>query len=130
MSATSGGTYPDNDEEERMSDQAVPEIDPAAAAAAVSAGAVLVDVREPDEWAAGHAADAVHIPLGELSERASELPDGSDFIFVCRAGGRSLAAATAFRAAGYAAANLTGGMQAWAAAGLDVVATDGPGIVI
>jgi rhodanese-related sulfurtransferase len=113
-----------------MTDETVPEIDPAAAAAAVAGGAVLVDVREPDEWAAGHASVAVHIPLGQLSDRAGELPDDGEFIFVCRAGGRSLAAATAFRAAGYEASNLTGGMQAWAASGLEVVAADGPGVVI
>ena len=52
--------------------------------------AVIVDVREADEWAAGHAPNAVHIPLSDLPARLGELPDSDDTIpVVCRSGGRS-----------------------------------------
>ncbi len=52
--------------------------------------AVVVDVREPDEWAAGHAPGAVHIPMGDIPGRLGELP-GTDgpLPVVCRSGGRS-----------------------------------------
>src|SRR4249920_2809399 len=57
-------------------------------------GAVLVDVREPDEWSAGHAADAIHIPLAQLTEHVAELPADREIITVCRSGRRSATAAT------------------------------------
>ncbi len=107
-----------------------PEIDPAAAAERVRAGdAVLVDVRQEDEWAAGHAPDAVHHPLGGLDP--ATLPTRRRVIAVCRSGARSSQAVAALTAAGVDATNLTGGMQAWQAAGLSVVTTDeSPGRVI
>jgi len=52
-------------------------------------GAILLDVREPHEWAAGHAQGARHIPLGQLGQRQRELPAGRPIITVCRSGGRS-----------------------------------------
>jgi len=109
----------------------VPQLDPAEGARQVDAGAFLLDVREPDEWAAGHAGAATHVPLGQLPGRLAEIPADRPVVAVCRAGGRSQQAATFLRQQGIDAANLQGGMQAWAAAGLDV--TDergGPGSVI
>jgi rhodanese-related sulfurtransferase len=92
--------------------------------------AILVDVREDDEWAAGHAPDAVHIPLGEVVSRVGEIPAG-DVHVICRAGGRSARAVAWLRENGVDAVNVGGGMQDWAAAGRPVVADGGgPGRVV
>jgi rhodanese-related sulfurtransferase len=90
-----------------------------------AAGAVLLDVRENDEWSAGRAPGAVHVPLGQLPQRLTELPAGSEVVTVCRSGRRSATAAEQLRAAGVTAHNLDGGMQAWQAAGLPVVRVRG-----
>ena len=81
---------------------------------------VAVDVREPYEWEAGHIAGAAFIPLGEIIERAGELPSDRPLAMVCRTGSRSGMAADAFHAAGLDTRNLAGGMVAWVAAGLPV----------
>ncbi|WP_344247333.1 rhodanese-like domain-containing protein [Isoptericola hypogeus] len=96
------------------------DLDPAAP---LPDGATLLDVREQDEWDAGHAPGAVHIPLGELSVRYGELDAGAPVFVVCRTGGRS-AQATRFlvEGVGYDAVNLDGGMVAWARRGLPVEA--------
>lgn len=87
--------------------------------------AVLVDVREPDEWAAGHAPKAVHIPLGEIPERLGELPDNdAPLPVVCRSGGRSQRAVQWLVQQGFDVVNVDGGMIAWAAAG-KALTTDG-----
>lgn len=97
----------------------------------VEDGAFLLDVREADEWDAGHAPEAVWIPMGELQARASELPDDRRIVAICRSGARSDAVARALVGAGYDAVNLDGGMRAWASEDLTVVASDGlPGVVI
>src|SRR4051794_27244018 len=96
----------------------------------VEAGAVLLDVREADEWEAGHAPEAVWIPMGEVQARADELPRDRRIVAICRAGSRSHTVAEALLGAGYDVVNLDGGMRAWAA-DFDVVASDGlPGTVI
>ena len=90
---------------------------------------VLIDVREHDEWAAGHAPNATHIPLGTLA--ADSVPAGASVMCVCRSGGRSTKATTMLRDAGINAANVTGGMTAWSDAGLPVIRDDDqPGAVI
>ncbi|MEP6696957.1 MAG: rhodanese-like domain-containing protein [Pseudonocardiales bacterium] len=106
------------------------DIAPAEAAALAAGGeVVLLDVREPDEWAAGHAAAATHLPLGQL--RADSLTNETVIVAVCRSGHRSGQAAAALRSVGFEARNLIGGMQAWARAGLPVLRDDGtPGTVI
>jgi len=108
----------------------VEEIDPGTANALVEGGALLLDVRNDDEWEAGHAPAALHLPLGELSARHTELPTDRRIVVICRSGGRSAKATEALVGAGYGAVNLAGGMQAWAAVGLPCV-TDGgdPGTV-
>jgi rhodanese-related sulfurtransferase len=103
----------------------VDQIGPADAARLLADGAALIDVREPGEWQVGRAPEAVHIPLGELGARLGELPDGRPLIIVWRSGARSDRAATALVETGFAAVNLSGGMQAWKAASLPVVADDG-----
>ncbi len=80
--------------------------------------AQLVDVREPYEWDAGRISGALHIELERLAGRAEELDREKPVVFQCRMGRRSALATQAFRAAGYDAYNMTGGIKAWADAGL------------
>ena len=82
---------------------------------------VLVDVREPWEWNAGHIPGARHIPLDQLNGAAEELLALPEVVFVCHVGGRSGAAAVAFTNAGHPnALSLAGGMDAWEALGLPI----------
>jgi rhodanese-related sulfurtransferase len=85
----------------------------------------LLDVREDDEWAAGHAPGARHIPLGQLGARVAEVPQDELIYVVCRSGHRSGQAAQALAGAGWRAVNVAGGMQQWAAAGLPMVTDSG-----
>ena len=90
---------------------------------------VLLDVRESDEWSAGHAPGARHMPLGTVEP--STLPDDAMVLCICRSGGRSAKATDRLRQAGIDSHNVTGGMQAWAEAQLPIVTDDGrPGSVI
>jgi DMSO/TMAO reductase YedYZ molybdopterin-dependent catalytic subunit/rhodanese-related sulfurtransferase len=107
---------------------AAPEMGARAAAALVDAGALLLDVREPGEWQDGHVAQAWLLPMGQVARHRSDLPQDRRIVVVCRSGGRSAAVAEALRAWGLDAVNLSGGMTAWAVAGLPVVTT-GPGSV-
>ena len=95
-----------------------PEIAAAEAAEEIAGGALVVDVREPVEWDAGHISGAMLIPLGELGARAGELPRDRRMVIVCRTGSRSAYAADALHGAGYDAVNLRGGLFAWAAGSL------------
>lgn len=107
----------------------LPDLDPPQAGELLDRGdAVLLDVREPKEWAAGHAPQAQHVPLGQVTPAAT--PQDRPIIAVCRSGNRSGKAADALAAAGVRVHNLAGGMKAWAQAGLPVVTDDGePGTV-
>lgn len=98
---------------------------PAVDAAQVPQQAYLLDVREPDEWQAGHAPQAVHIPMGELNDRVAEIPRDQEVYVVCRSGRRSARVTVALNNAGWAARNVDGGMQRWAAAGRPMVAAEG-----
>jgi rhodanese-related sulfurtransferase len=89
------------------------------------AGAFLLDVREDDEWAAGHAPDAVHVRLGELGARVAELPRDRDVYVICRTGNRSAYATEALGGAGLHAINVADGMTGWAVAGRPMVSEDG-----
>jgi rhodanese-related sulfurtransferase len=91
----------------------------------VPQGAVLVDVRERDEWTAGHAPDAQHIPLGEVSVRYEEIPRDCDVYVICRSGARSARAAQALAGAGWTTLNVADGMQGWQAAGRPMTADSG-----
>jgi rhodanese-related sulfurtransferase len=109
----------------------VSETDPRTAARRLDDGAVLLDVRDGDEWAAGRAPGAVHVPLGMLPRRVGELPRDREVVVVCRSGRRSALATRQLVAAGFDAHNLAGGMRAWARAGLPVVDGRGrPGAVV
>lgn len=98
---------------------------PAIVVADLSGSAVLLDVRENDEWAAGHAPTAVHVPMGQVAQRLDELatvfPDRPVHV-VCRSGGRSARVTAYLKQAGWEAVNVEGGMRAWAAAGRPMVA--------
>ena len=105
-------------------------IGPTEASSRVDGGAVLLDVREPAEWRVGHAPKARNIPLNDLDRRRKELPAGREIITVCRSGNRSARAAGILAADGRTVLNLSGGMRAWSAAGLPVVANGGrPGSI-
>ena len=100
---------------------AVPEVGARAATALIEAGALMVDVREPDEWQAGHAPEALPLPMGQVLAHRGDLPHDRRIVVICRSGGRSAAVTESLRAWGFDAINLSGGMCAWAAAGLPVV---------
>jgi rhodanese-related sulfurtransferase len=78
----------------------------------------LIDVRETEEYAAGRIAGGRLIELAELSARAGEIDRDVPVVFYCRSGARSAMATDAFRAAGYDAHNMAGGLQAWHGRGL------------
>jgi rhodanese-related sulfurtransferase len=79
-----------------------------------AAGPQVIDVREPYEREAGHIAGSRHVPLVELSARADTVERARPVIFYCRVGARSEMAAQAFRAAGYEAYSMRGGLRRWA----------------
>lgn len=87
----------------------------------------MLDVREDDEWIAGRAPAAVHIPLGTLEARLGEVPAGEPVVVVCRSGNRSSRAVAFLIERGRPAVNLEGGMQAWAAQNRPLT-HDGPGV--
>src|SRR5579859_4621722 len=105
--------------EERSMNQpvAVPEV----LSSDLPAGAYLLDVREDDEWAAGHAPSAVHVRLGELGARTAELPRDREVYVICRSGARSAYAVQALTGAGWTAVNVADGMTGWAVAGRPMV---------
>jgi rhodanese-related sulfurtransferase len=83
--------------------------------------AVLLDVREDDEWAAGRIAGAVHIPMNQVPQRVNYEPGPitpeASIVVVCKVGGRSAQVTAWLRQQGFDAVNLEGGMYAWDAAG-------------
>jgi rhodanese-related sulfurtransferase len=93
--------------------------------AQVPEGVYLLDVREDDEWAAGHAPDAVHVRLGELNERGAEIPQDREVYVICRSGARSAYATQALTGAGWKAVNVSDGMTGWAVAGKPMVSETG-----
>ena len=92
----------------------------------VTDGAYLLDVREPDEWAAGHAPGAHHVPMMEIPARMAEVPTDVEVVVVCRSGGRSGQVVSYLMGNGWDnVRNLDGGMQVWAASGREVVSENG-----
>ncbi|GAA5047182.1 rhodanese-related sulfurtransferase [Thermocatellispora tengchongensis] len=98
---------------------------PEVPAAGVPADAYLLDVRELDEWQAGHAPGATHIPLSELQHRVGEIPQDTEVYVICRVGGRSAQATMWLNHLGHQALNVEGGMQSWAAAGREMTSETG-----
>lgn len=96
---------------------------------AAAGEALLLDVREDVEWAAGHAAGATQIPMSRL--RLDLLPVDRPIVAVCRSGHRSGHVAQVLQGQGWDVRNLIGGMHAWVRAGLPVVRDDGqPGEIV
>jgi rhodanese-related sulfurtransferase len=107
-------------------------IGPAEAGRCTPAEAVLLDVREQYEWDTGHAPHAVHLPLSVLARLPAGAPlppaaEGRPLVVICRSGVRSRQAAALLAARGARAVDVTGGMRAWARAGLPVVDERGRG---
>jgi rhodanese-related sulfurtransferase len=99
---------------------------PAVTATEVAQGAHLLDVREQDEWDAGHAPGAQHLPMSEIQARLDEVPTDRDVVVVCRSGNRSARVVQFLLANGWRQVrNLDGGMQDWAAVGRPLVADHG-----
>jgi len=101
---------------------AVPEIDVDELAQRLSAGAFLLDVRQPEEYTEAHVSGAHLVPLDEVPARAGDLPTGEEILVICRSGARS------HRAAEYLihqhdlqAVNVAGGTLAWIDSGRDIV---------
>lgn len=106
----------------------IPQTDPVGVRELAAGGALLLDVREPAEWSAGHIEGAVHTPLGKLDPAAFDRD--RLVVTVCRSGNRSGKAAAALADVGIDVRNMAGGMNAWAEAGLPFVDDDGePGTV-
>ncbi|UGQ15239.1 rhodanese-like domain-containing protein [Yinghuangia sp. ASG 101] len=103
----------------------MPQTPPAVTAAEVPADAYVLDVREDDEWRAGHVAGAVHIPMGTLIGRVDEVPKDRRVYVMCRVGGRSGQVTQYLDAHGWDVANIDGGMLAWESAGRPMVSESG-----
>ena len=99
---------------------------PSVDAASVPADALVLDVREDDEWAAGHVEGALHIPMSDFVGRFGELTeaaeDGRRVHVMCRVGGRSAQVTQYLVQQGIDAVNIDGGMHAWDGAGRPMVA--------
>lgn len=94
------------------------EVSAADALALRESGAFMLDVRQPEEWAAGHIPDATLIPLGELASRVAEVPKDRRVVVVCRSGNRSAQGRDVLLGAGLpAVTSMAGGMNDWTAAG-------------
>ncbi|HEY1991777.1 MAG TPA: rhodanese-like domain-containing protein [Gammaproteobacteria bacterium] len=93
----------------------VPQLAPLAAQALIQEqGAVLLDVREPSEYAQVHVEGSRHIPMGQVPDRLAELDPAAQYVVMCHHGGRSQRVADFLASKGYAqVANLAGGIDAW-----------------
>ncbi|WP_369132623.1 rhodanese-like domain-containing protein [Modestobacter sp. I12A-02662] len=103
----------------------MPQQVPSVPAAEVPQDAVVLDVREDEEWAAGHIDGATHIPMGQVPSRLDEIPEADPLYVMCRGGGRSARVAAWLNQNGYDAVNVGGGMGAWDAAGRAIVSENG-----
>ncbi|NJN96510.1 MAG: rhodanese-like domain-containing protein [Anaerolineales bacterium] len=82
---------------------------------------LLIDVREPDEYNAGHIPGVTLIPMGEVPDRLSEIPQDKTVVVTCRSGNRSGQITDFLREQGYENVhNMQGGIVAWEQAGLPV----------
>lgn len=104
----------------------ISEIEVSALAARVADGALVIDVREPDEYTAGHVPGAQLIPLATVPDHLHRFrTDGPTYV-ICKAGGRSMRACEIAADEGYDVVNVTGGTGAWIDSGRDVVIGDNP----
>ena len=98
---------------------------PTVSAAEVPDDAVVLDVREDDEWVAGHVDGATHIAMGDVPARLDDLPEADVLYVVCRSGGRSARVAAWLNHNGFDAVNVAGGMGEWQACGRPMVSETG-----
>jgi rhodanese-related sulfurtransferase len=102
---------------------------PSVDVASVPADGLVLDVREDDEWAAGHVEGALHVPISDFVARFGEVTEavaeGGRAYVMCRVGGRSAQVTQYLVQQGIDAVNIDGGMQAWASAGRPMVTQDG-----
>lgn len=100
-----------------------PFLDVAGAYQKYQQGALMLDVRTPEEWQAGHIPGATLIPLDQLSARSGELPPGQEIVIYCRSGNRSAQALSMLKEMGWEnISSLEGGINDWIASGYEVVA--------
>lgn len=104
----------------------VREIDVDALAPLLEQGAVLVDVRMPDEFDEVHVPGAMLIPLPEFADRWEEIPDADTVYVICRSGNRSMRACEFLLGNGRAAVNVAGGTMAWVGSGRPTGPGEGP----
>jgi rhodanese-related sulfurtransferase len=105
----------------------VPEIDVESLERFLAAGAPLIDVRQPDEYAEVHVTAAVLIPLAQVPERVDEVPRDAPVYVICRSGNRSRTASAFLIEQGIDATNVAGGTLAWLQAGKPAATGTGPG---
>lgn len=108
---------------------------PTVDAASVPADGLVLDVREDDEWAAGHVEGALHVPMSDFVARFGEVTeavaDGRRAYVMCRVGGRSAQVTQYLVQQGVDAVNIDGGMLAWESAGRPMITDNGsPAIVL
>jgi rhodanese-related sulfurtransferase len=108
-----------------LASMVVPEIAPDELAPRLD-DVVLIDVRQPEEYVAGHVRTARLLPLREVPDHVAELPTDTEVFVICRSGSRSAMASEFLIEQGVRAVNLAGGILAWADAGHEVVAGDQP----
>jgi len=109
-----------------MPEELPDELTPERVAELHAAGEIeLVDVREPYERDAGHVAGSKHMEFSDLSQKVGTLDRDKPLVLYCRIGGRSSVALQAFKASGFDAHHMDGGLLAWAAAGLPLEPEDG-----
>jgi rhodanese-related sulfurtransferase len=106
-------------------DGVMPQQIPTVSAAELPVGAVVLDVREDDEWVHGHIEGATHISMGDVPSKLDELPEGDPLYVVCRSGGRSARVAAWLNQNGFDTVNVGDGMGAWEAAGRPMVSETG-----
>jgi rhodanese-related sulfurtransferase len=106
-------------------DHVMPHLVPTVSASDLPEDAVVLDVREDDEWVHGHVAGATHIPMGSVPARLDEVPEGDPLYVICRSGGRSARVAAWLNVNGFDAVNVGDGMGAWEAIGRPMVSETG-----
>lgn len=97
------------------------EIDVDELAARLDGGAIVIDVREADEYESGHVPGARFLPLSELQNRSGEVPADEPVLIICKSGGRSMRACQFLAPLGHDVTNVAGGTMAWVDSGREVV---------
>jgi rhodanese-related sulfurtransferase len=104
----------------------ISEIEAAALAERVAQGALVLDVREPHEYTAGHVPGAVSMPLGTVADNLDSFRSDGPTYLICQSGARSMRACEFAADEGYDVVNVSGGTGAWIAAGNDVATGGSP----